>query len=471
MDEAKKEQLKLVLARARQMAEGDNPDEAARICYGLLEDHPNDVNAIVILAYTFWKAKRSGAAYQLAMRATQLAPANAVAWINLGLACDELWLIEEAEDAYRMAARLSSDPSHRAMALSNMGALAINTGRFVEAEKHCREALKDNPESIKAKANLGFAQLGQRNWEGWVLYSQSLGFASRRKWKFLNEPDWDGTPGKTVAIYGEQGLGDEISFASMIPAAVKDCAKLVVECDKRLTGLFTRSFPEAKVYGTREQKVINWDKIDRQLDASCAMGELGLFYRKRDEDFDGKPYLVADPDRRMMWRTLFDSKKKPCIGIAWTGGMPWTAKRFRTLNLEMLRPVLEAVEAHWVSLQYEDAGPQIERFRDEHPEIDIAQYAFATLSKDYDDTAAMVAELDMVICVQTAVAHLAGGLGKECHVLLPRTSQWRYGEKGDTMPWYASLRVIRQRELGKWEPAIGEVVGMLRRRYPVQEAA
>jgi hypothetical protein len=134
-------------------------------------------------------------------------------------------------------------------------------------------------------------------------------------------------------------------------------------------------------------------------------------------------------------------------------------------------PILRSIDAHWVSLQYEDAAGQIETFRNEHPEIDLVQYPFATLTKDYDDTAALVAELDMVVCMQTAVAHLAGGLGVECHVLLPKTSQWRYGEEGDTIPWYQSLRVIRQRELGKWEPAIGEAVGMLRRRYPKREAA
>ena len=84
---ADKEQLKLLLSRARQMAEGNEPDEAARICHGVLEEQPNEINALVILAYTYWKAKRTATAYHLGMRATQIAPANPIAWINLGLAC------------------------------------------------------------------------------------------------------------------------------------------------------------------------------------------------------------------------------------------------------------------------------------------------------------------------------------------------------------------------------------------------
>jgi hypothetical protein len=457
---------------ARNLAEAGQLDESFRIISKLMEDNPNDSRLLVVASYVQWKAKRLGLAYHLGKRAVDIAPNYSAGWINLGTACDDLWLTDEAESAYRMVLRIDSADPQKAMALSNLAALYINTGRFGKAEPLALEALKLKPDSPKAEANLGFALLGQRKWTGWKHYSRALGMQSRLKVKFGEEPDWDGSPGKVVALYGEQGIGDEISFASMVPDAVKDCKRVIVETDPKLAGLFRRSFSEAKVYGTRKQKQgLNWDEEDRQIDASCAIGELGGFYRLSDESFTGEPYLKADPARRLMWRALFDSKKKPCIGVAWTGGVQWTGQKFRTLSLEQLASVLGSHDAHYVSLQYKDASAEIEAFRKSHPGIDIVQYPFATLTPDYDDTAAMVAELDMVICIQTAVAHLCGGLGKECWVLLPKHSQWRYGESGDTIPWYKSVRVFRQRSLNDWHGPLGEVTGMLRKKYRVLEAA
>lgn len=460
-----------LLEQARHLAEAGELDDSFRLLMAVMEEKPNNPAALIASSYIQWKAKRLPLAYHLAKRATDLAPSESAGWINLGAACDDLWLIDESEQAYRMVLRLDAEPRQKAMALSNLAALYINTGRFTQAEPLARDALKINPESPKAEANLGFAMLGQRNWKGWKHYSRSLGLGPREKVKYGDEPDWDGSPGKVVALYGEQGLGDEISFASMLPDAIRDCKRVIVDCDPKLTGLFRRSFPGAKVYGTRKAKALDWDAEDRQFDASAAIGELGEFYRTTDESFTGEPYLVADPDRRAMWRTLFDRKKKPVIGIAWTGGVPWTGQKYRTLSLEQLKPLLKSVPAHWVSLQYKDAGKEIAAFKAQNPDIDINQYAFGTLTPDYDDTAAMVAEVDLVVAIQTAVVHLAGALGKECMVLLPTNSQWRYGEKWDTTPWYKSVKVYRQRSLNDWLGPIGTITGLLRKRFDVAKAA
>lgn len=455
---------------ARRLAESGELDEALRIVLKLMEEKPNHAGLLILASYIHWKAKRLGIGYHLAKRATDIAPADTAAWINYGTCCDDLWLIEESESAYRMVLKIAGNDQQRAMALSNLAALYINTGRFSKAEPIAREALKINPNSAKAEANLGFALLGQRNWNGWAHYSRSLGMTSRQKVKFGDEPDWDGSPGKVVALYGEQGLGDEIRFASMIPDAIKDCKRLIIECDPKLEGLYKRSF-KASVYGTRRQKELNWAMEDRHIEASAAVGELGAFYRTTNESFSGEPYLVPDPARRIMWRALFDSKKKPVIGIAWTGGMQWTGEKFRTLNLEQMKHIMRSIPAHWVSLQYKDAKEEIAAFTNENKDIDLVQYPFATLTSDYDDTAAMVAELDMVICIQTAVAHLCGAIGKEAWVLLPANSQWGYGEKGETIPWYKSLTVFRQRSLNDWHGPLGEITGRLRKKYTMKEAA
>jgi ADP-heptose:LPS heptosyltransferase len=145
-----------------------------------------------------------------------------------------------------------------------------------------------------------------------------------------------------------------------------------------------------------------------------------------------------------MWRALFDRQRKPVIGIAWTGGVPWTGDRYRKWTLDDLLPVFRSVDAVWVSLQYKDAGKEIAAFRARHPDIDLRQYAYATLTQDYDDTAALVAECDLVFSMQTGVIHLAGALGKDCWCFVNSHPGWRYGASGDSMPWYRSVRLYRQ---------------------------
>jgi tetratricopeptide (TPR) repeat protein len=462
------------LKRAKELIDAGDLDGAWKTCEELLMEKPNHAASLILASFIAWKATRYVIGYEFGQRAVSQAPHDAVAHLNLGINAHDLWLYEEAEDSLRTAARIAPNREIQGMAYMNLAAHYLDFGEFRKAEEAARQALKCSPYSPKAKSNLGFAMLGQNKWDGWEFYSYCLGLTHREKMKFGEEPDWNGDKGKTVVLYGEQGLGDEISFASMIPDAARDCKKIIFSCDKKLKGLFTRSFPTVRVYGTRRAKPednVRWDQDDWQFDASCALGELGGLYRRSDEDFTGEPYLVPDPDRRLMWRALFDQKKKPVIGVAWTGGMSHTGKQFRTMDLEQLSSVMGSIDAHWISLQYKDASKEIEAFRNRHPNIDLVQYSFATLTDDYDDTAALVAECDLVISVQTAVVHLCGAIGKECWVLLPKTSQWRYGESGEGTIWYKAIRLFRQRSLKDWHGPLGEVTGNLRRKFSMKAAA
>lgn len=462
----------LILANtARRLCEEDRADEAWGIAETLMERMPHSANPVILGSYVAWKMRKMPLAYQLGIRGTQMAPQEAIAFLNLGMGAQEIWLMDEAIEAYRMAERLAKDDKERGMALLNLSAVYVDIGEYTKAEEHARKALKLIPDNKKAKANLGFAMLGQKKWAGWDWYAYALGLKSRRKVQFAGEGDWDGTKGLTVAAYGEQGLGDELSFACMIPQAVKDCGRLIIECDSKLEGLFQRSFPTTKVYGTRTKAELTWAKEDQQIDASIALGDLGKFYRTTDEDFTGEPYLVADPERRAMWKSLFANGKKPAIGIAWSGGVYHTGEKFRKLTLEQLSPLLTSVKAKFVSLQYKDSSEEIREFKAKHPEVDISQYAFGTLTSDYDDTAALVAELDLVIGVDTSVIHLAGALGKECWLMLHKYSQFRWGMSGSNTPWYKSIQIFRQRSLQDWGGPIGEVIHHLRQRYKVEEKA
>lgn len=453
---------------ARRLAKTGKQDDAWKIVERWMDDDPSDPNAVNIAAYILHDTKQYGLAYQIAKRACELAPEKSESWSNLGRACKELWKIEECEYSFRKAIQLSENREIKGSSLLNLCAILNDAGQFKAAEKVGFEAVSILPNVQKARFNYGLSLLGQNKWEGWDYYVSGLGSNYRLRVPAGQEPDWDGTKGKKLFIYGEQGLGDEISFASMFNGAIDDCSKVVVECDPKLANLFKRSFPNASIYGTR-RKARNWNQEDSSPDYSVSFGNLGFFYCR--ENPSGKPYLKADPVRRLMWRALFDTKKKPVIGISWTGGVRHTGAKFRELSLEQLLPILKSVDAHWVSLQYHDASDEIAEFKKLHSGIDIEQYSFATLTNDYDDTASLVAECDFVVSMQTAVVHLCGALGKECLTLLPTNSQWRYGEEGEKTVWYESVRLYRQKKRGEWTYPIHRIKDELAGRYREAKAA
>lgn len=441
------------VAKAKKLWEADEVDRAWDIIKPLMMDNLFEPSLLQMAGVIYEKANNIPLAYHLFKICTAVDPNEANNWTNLGRVAEDLWRTEEAEAAYKKALKLCKRDDTLRITLGNLAAMCIDNARYKDAENWALKALEKFPDFHLAKSNLGFAQLGQRNWaEGWKNYRHCIGTTSRTKFIYKGEPEWDGTPGKRVVLYGEQGIGDEISFASMVPDAIKDCEKVIIDCDIRLATLFSRSFPKAKVYGTRKapHDCSLWEPQDRDFDCSLAIGQIGEYYRTSAESFTGAPYLVPDQDRVLMWKALWQTKKKPVIGIAWQGGIPRTGAKFRRWSLEQLLPVLRSIDAHWVCLEYKPAGNELDAFRAKYRDIDIKEYPHATLTNNYDDTAALVASLDLVFCMQTAVAHLGGALGVPTWVCVPPYSQWRYGTEGDSIPWYRSLRVIRQRN-GKWD--------------------
>ncbi|MGH7745047.1 MAG: hypothetical protein ACREQ5_09645 [Candidatus Dormibacteria bacterium] len=446
-----------VYVRASELANSGHYEASWKIVGPLLNENPLDPQALVTGSFVLLKMGALPQAYHFARSATQIVPNEEAAWTNLGHAASQLWLGGEADRCYRRALQLCTSSEHRQTLWLNMAALAIDSGDFEKAESLNKKLLEINPTHKKALANMGFLALAQRRWEeGWKGYRHTIGSDFRQRIRYGDEPEWDGTPGKTVALYAEQGLGDEISFASMLPDAARVCKKLILDCDARLEGLFKRSFPEVKVYGTRYAKAGKWAKEDWEIDASLPMGQVGEYFRNSAESFPGTPYLVPCPVRLEQWRAIFEKKDKPAIGVAWTGGVgvPKSNERNRRVSLNELLPIFRSVDAQWVSLQYKDAKEDIAKFRMEHPEIDLVQYPWATLTQDYDDTAALISALDYVVCIQTAVAHTSGALGVPVMVFVPVASQWRYGTAKDSIPWYSYLKVVRQAKHGSWTDEI-----------------
>jgi ADP-heptose:LPS heptosyltransferase len=247
-----------------------------------------------------------------------------------------------------------------------------------------------------------------------------------------------------LLVIGEQGIGDEITYASVIPDAAKH-NKITYECDKRLEGLMRRSLPGVNVVGSR---FLDKKENGEDYDKACLSGSLCMEYRQKDEDFPRKGWLVADPERKLQWRSLLDTLPGKKIGISWTGGRENTFRTRRSFPLESLLPILKTPGVTWVSLQYDDPTEEIRALKEKHG-IEIKHWPRAAgKNLDYDETAALVSELDCVVSITTAIVHLCGGLGKKCYVLVPKRCRWFYTSETSKHRWYDSLELFRQED--KW---------------------
>lgn len=417
-----------------------DPDHVAAECYKLLDKNPDDHLAMFLLGHVFSMAERFGLAVSLFDRVTKLHPQRAQGWNNLGMAYHGI-KHRSAIDCFFKAWELEKKGSYAA----NIASAHLEQCHWGKALEWAKKAIDMDPSVQGAWVTYGMANLAHGNWaEGWKGYAKSLGGKFRKEVQFQDEVRWDGSPNKSLVVYGEQGIGDEIMYSSCLNDAIKQSANVVLECDPRLEGLFRRSFPMADVYGTRR---LDADWVDRyQFDARCAIAGLPEFCRNKESDFPGKPWLLADPERRLQWRALLDSwGKRLKIGIAWSGGSRHNRPDARHIGLEAFRPMIEALDANFVSLQYKDPTEEIKASG-----LPVRHFKRACETDDYDDTAALVAELDMVIGVHTSVHHLAGGLGVGSIILVPDKTLWLYADK---FPWYTA-RLYRQGKGEAWSSVI-----------------
>jgi tetratricopeptide (TPR) repeat protein/ADP-heptose:LPS heptosyltransferase len=264
----------------------------------------------------------------------------------------------------------------------------------------------------------------------------------------------DDLAGRSILLLAEQGIGDVLMFASMIPDLMALSGPVTLVCESRLHRLFRNSFPGLSLRAPGEPLPA--------LDLAVAIGSLARVFRPTAADMPGTPYLMPTPAAVDAWRErLGPDTGRMRIGLSWRGGLAHTGSGARSLRLEQLEPVLELPGCEAVSLQYGDVAEELARFNAgrAHP---VRPPPGPT--EDFDDLAALVKSLDLVVSVQTAVVHLAGAVGVPCLAMIPRKPEWRYGLRGSTMPWYRSVELFRQGPEGDWTPVVANVAAEAARR-------
>jgi len=433
-------EVKEIQQAAFSLIERKQLDDAYGLCLTLLEHNPNDAVALNFMGVIFLEQHNFPAAYQYFRRSLAENPNPAPTWVNFGLAAHELGRNEEAINSYLKSASLNNE---YAKAYINAAAVFIEESRWDDAKKACDLALEIEPNNTLAQKNLAHYHLAKHEWrEGWKYWELSLGEKYRKEWVYGDEPRWDGSKGKHVVVYGEQGLGDEVCYASCIHDLIKDSQHVIIDCDPRLEKLFKRSFPDAEVHGTRRDENPAW--LDgAKIEARVAMASLPYFYRNADEDFPGTAYLQADPELVKMFRTYFDTLGKPVYGICTHGGSKLTGESYRTLQPESFSPLFSK-DAVFISLDYKN--------KTQNPRITYMPWAAQAV--DYDVTAALIAALDAVVGIHTTAMHVANGLGVPTHILVPENHQWRYEGK---YVWSNCATLYHQKKDQNWRDVIRKV--------------
>jgi Tfp pilus assembly protein PilF len=271
-------------------------------------------------------------------------------------------------------------------------------------------------------------------------------------------PSPDSLAGRRVMLLGEQGLGDEVMFASIIPDLARTAASVAYVCDPRLVRLFRASFPGMVVEDPRTARIDSDD-----IDVVLAAGSLAAAFRRHPDAFPRQAYLSPSPQARTAWATRLGPRDgRLRVGLSWRGGVAVTGRLTRSLDLEQLRPILDVPGCEFISVQYGDVAAEIAAVN----RAGGAQVrAFdPSLSHDFDDFAGLIANLDVLVSVQTAAVHVAGAIGVDCLALLPENPEWRYGRQGSGMPWYGAVRLLRQASPGAWAGVIDQAATALASR-------
>lgn len=395
------------------------------------------------------------AAIAVLMEALEAHPTAAELHAALGLAHQKAHQPQLALACYEKARSLGASGAEL---FNNLGYVLRELGRLPEAISCYDQAIALQPDFPLARFYRALARLLTGDYvRGWPEYETRLISEDNPR-----RPDpferWAGEPltGRTILVWGEQGLGDEIMFASCIPEIVEASGRCVIECSAKLETLFRRSFPRARVYAAQPDRSVPVPIKAEAIDCEVPIGSLPLYLRRSAEAFPRhQGYLKADPECVARWRDRLSSLGAGLkVGVSWQGGSHLSRSPLRSIPLPQWLPILGTEGARFVSLQYGDAAPALDEFASRHG-TRIAHWQEAI--EDYDETAALVSALDLVISVQTAIVHLAGALGRRAWVMVSYCPEWRYGFAGENMPWYPSVRMFRQPSFGEWQPVIAAV--------------
>lgn len=448
------ERYKANILKANKAHQKQDFVRAERLYKIALRHQPDDPTATCLLGTLYLHKEMMGTGVRFLKRAVEIDPTIPEPYINLAGAYRHMGREEDAMDLLAEGMRLH--PTNPSL-LSNAGSIALMVGDVKLAEERLRAAIEVDPEHAHAHWNLGLTLLTKGNYhEGWIEYDWGFKSGERMQRPYVHEyPEWLGEDpaGKTMLVWGEQGLGDEILFSSCIPQLIKDCNHVIFDCHPRLAPIFERAFPEASIIPGRKDDDWGWAKY-HEIDYHVPVGSLMAIYRNNKKKLRHSAYIKPVPERVKEWKKRIGGDLR--VGISWRGGSKKNITARRSMALRDMAIGLTRsrtwcdLDIRWVSLQYGNVFEEVDGFR-KSCDVDLIHDEWAL--EEYDETANLVGALDLVITVTTAVGHLAGAMGKEVWALVPQAAPWRWPLL-DKSPFYKNVKMYHQAKRYEWEPVL-----------------
>jgi hypothetical protein len=432
--------------------------DAARLYQAVLKAHPRNADALHFLGLIAHQEGQHARARTLLARALKERP-NDPRLLNVfaGILRAEGEL-EAAAAKLRQA--LTRSPTD-ATVLTNLGLILQDLGDSAAALSVYDQALALEPDQPDARANRAIVLLQQGRFEeGWREYEwrwRVPGFTTPAR--RFPAPAWEGAPlaGRTLFVHAEQGLGSAIQFVRFVRTVAAQGGRVVLECQLPLKRLFAAALgspggPVAEVV-TKGDALPAFDVYTPLMSLPNLLGTTLATIPAE------VPYLTAPADACARWTERLASAPCPRIGLTWAGNPNHSNDRNRSLAAAALTPLVDAGGGSFFSLQVGQAEG-------------LGAFPAATVTDlgpqltDFAETAAVISGLDLVISVDTAVAHLAGALAKPCWLLLPQPAEWRWLEGRDDSPWYPTFRLFRQRVRGDWADVVARVAAALKQFRP-----
>jgi Flp pilus assembly protein TadD len=468
-------------------------ESAAAIYNQILLQQPNHPDALNLLGVIHRQMGQPELAVEFLRRAVAVAPNWPEALGNLGNALRANGQLNQAVIAYRRAVDLKPEMPelhgnlgialqeqgcpdeaiseyHRAIALRfnypaahyNLGVALIDKRQLIEAIAAFNQAIALDPQLADAHFGLALLLLQQGDYvQGWKEYEwrwQSKDFNSDR-WKY-SQPQWDGSDlaSRTLFLHDEQGMGDSIQFIRYVPLAAAKGAKILLGCPPALRRLMRGSADREHGPDWGVARWIDWRELLPAFDVHCPLLSLPLALGTSAGSIPSSvPYLYADARDVERWRReLAGDTSRLKVGLVWAGSPIHKGDAQRSISLDALAPLGQIRGVSFYSLQRGEAASQAKR-----PPAGLNLIDRTEELNDFADTAGLIANLDLVICVDTAVAHLAGAMAKPVWTMLPFIPDWRWMLDRNDSPWYPTMRLFRQPSAGDWGSVVREVAEAL----------
>jgi Flp pilus assembly protein TadD len=469
---------------ARKFQEAGQFAPAEEIYNQVLLKHPNHPDALHLLGMIFSQTDRRLQGVELVRRAITIAPFVAELHSNLGTIYDDLGRFDEAINAYRRALELRSDypeahnnlgnslkdsgrvpesiPHYRkaialrgnyALAHHNLASALFMLGNIPEALASCRRALEIEPALPLAHCTLGLILLALGDLQtGWKEYDARLQIpAMDIRPRNYPQPVWDGSSlnGKRIFLHSEQGFGDTMQFVRYVPMIQQRGGKIILECQPGLVRLLS-NLPGI------EQIVRDGDPPP-PFDVHCSLLSIPRIFGTTLETIPANiPYIHPDPAIVEKWRARVPADGRLKVGLSWAGRKIHGHDRYRSIQLSSLAPLAAAKNVWFCSLQKGDPASQTKS-----PPSGMDLTDWTPELRDFADTAGLLANLDLLISVDTAVVHLAGAMAKPAWVLLQFMPDWRWMLQREDSPWYPTLRLFRQTKREDWSTPIQDITQAL----------